>query len=242
MERKLYLLSPLQAEFYENESDRMYPDDVMDGRALAVYGADILQKMQERANHVGEDLMEYYDEKDSVKEKVTNLELSVVLKDGELMGCAEVTIQAPLDRWEMNRLETYLTGQYSDGWGEGFEQRDIPVEAGTLNVHFWQYGKDFRFLVASEIQAPAEETVRRPKMKLLGHDGNIFSIMGDARRLLVRNGQSKEADEMFQRVQDSGNYYQALGIISEYVETELSVPKQEKEKPHRKPEKGGTSR
>ena len=40
MERKLYLLSPLQAEFYENESDRMYPDDVMDGRALAVYGAD----------------------------------------------------------------------------------------------------------------------------------------------------------------------------------------------------------
>ena len=29
MERKLYLLSPLQAEFYENESDRMYPDDVM---------------------------------------------------------------------------------------------------------------------------------------------------------------------------------------------------------------------
>ena len=34
MERKLYLLSPLQAEFYENESDRMYPDDVMDGRAL----------------------------------------------------------------------------------------------------------------------------------------------------------------------------------------------------------------
>lgn len=86
------------------------------------------------------------------------------------------------------------------------------------------------------------ETVRRPKMKLLGHDGNIFSIMGDARRLLVRNGQSKEADEMFQRVQDSGNYYQALGIISEYVETELSVPKQEKEKPHGKPEKGGTSR
>ena len=69
--------------------------------------------------------------------------------------------------------------------------------------------------------------MRRPKMKLLGHDGNIFSIMGDARRLLVRNGQSKEADEMFQRVQDSGNYYQALGIISEYVETELSVPKQE---------------
>ena len=98
MERKLYLLSPLQAEFYENESDRMYPDDVMDGRALAVYGADILQKMQERADHVGEDLMEYYDEKDSVKEKVTNLELSVVLKAGELMGLSLIHISEPTRR------------------------------------------------------------------------------------------------------------------------------------------------
>ena len=58
----------------------------------------------------------------------------------------------------------------------------------------------------------------------------------------MRNGQGREADEMFQRVQSCGNYYQALGIISEYVETELSVPRQEKEKPHKKPEKGGTSR
>ena len=192
MERKLYLLSPLQAEFYENESDRMYPDDVMDGRALAVYGADILQKMQERADHVGEDLMEYYDEKDSVKEKVTNLELSVVLKAGELMGCAEVTIQAPLDRWEMNRLETYLTGQYSDGWGEGFEQQDIPVEDGVLN-----------------------------------------SILGDASRLLKQNGQPEAAKEMFDRVTSSQSYEQALAIISEYVETELSrdmdQPKPEKQ-------------
>lgn len=95
MERKLYLLSPLQAEFYENESDRMYPDDVMDGRALAVYGADILQKMQERADHVGEDLMEYYDEKDSVKEKVTNLELSVVLRMENLWDVRKLPSKRP---------------------------------------------------------------------------------------------------------------------------------------------------
>ena len=177
--------------------------------------------------------MEYYDEKDSVKEKVTNLELSVVLKDGELMGCAEVTIQAPLDRWEMNRLETYLTGQYSDGWGEGFEQQDIPVEDGGLNVHFWN-SDYFRMDILHKIPEQIKpECAVKPKLKLLGHDGNVFSILGDASRLLKQNGQPEAAKEMFDRVTSSQSYEQALAIISEYVETELSrdmdQPKPEKQ-------------
>lgn len=222
MERKLYLLSPLQAEFYEKDSDRMYPDDVMDGRALAAYGEEILQRMQERADDAGEDLMEYYDEKDSIKEKVTKLELSVVLKDEELMGCAEVTINAPLDRWEMNRLEDYLTGQYSDGWGEGFEQQDILVEDGVINVHFWN-SEHFQVDILHKIpEQTRSQHIEKPKLKLLGHNGNVFSILGDASRLLKQNGQPEAANEMFDRVTSSQSYEQALAIISEYVETELS--------------------
>lgn len=60
-------------------------------------------------------------------------------------------------------------------------------------------------------------------MKLLGEDGNIFFIMARAGRLLEANGQKAEADEMVRRVKASGNYYKALRIISEYVETELKV-------------------
>ena len=67
-----------------------------------------------------------------------------------------------------------------------------------------------------------EQKQSRPKLKLLGHDGNIFSILGDAARLLRRAGMSGQANEMADRVYKSGNYYEALGIISEYVETELS--------------------
>ena len=59
-------------------------------------------------------------------------------------------------------------------------------------------------------------------MKLAGQDGNIFAILGRAGSLLQRNGQSEQAAEMRKRVLDSKNYYQALHIISEYVETELS--------------------
>ena len=61
-------------------------------------------------------------------------------------------------------------------------------------------------------------------MELLGHDGNIFAIMGHASQLLRRVGMKDQSEEMVQRVTAYGDYYQALNIISEYVETELSPP------------------
>ena len=131
----------------------------------------------------------------------------------------------------------YITGQYADGWGEAFEQRDIQVDGGCLNVHFYQ---DKGFRIQKKGRAETKESMsdrKRPKMKLVGHDGNIYSIMGDARRLLIRNGQGQEVDEMVRRVEQSGDYYRALGIISEYVETELSFPR-ETEKNRKKPERG----
>ena len=72
---------------------------------------------------------------------------------------------------------------------------------------------------------------QRPKTELIGQDGNIFSILGRASRLLKENGQPDQAKEMCDRVYQSGDYYKALNIISEYVETELSektLPKQKK--------------
>ena len=64
----------------------------------------------------------------------------------------------------------------------------------------------------------------KPKMNLLGEDGNIYAILGRASRLLRQNGQSNEAEQMYFRVTSSSSYDEALHIISEYVETELSTP------------------
>ena len=66
-------------------------------------------------------------------------------------------------------------------------------------------------------------------MKLLGDEGNIFAILGRATRLLKENDMIEEAKEMTRRVFASHNYYKALNIVSEYVETELSDPSTSRE-------------
>ncbi len=78
-------------------------------------------------------------------------------------------------------------------------------------------------------QAPPQ----KPKMELLGRDGNIFSLMGVASQLLQRAGMAEQNREMIERVTSCDDYYKALNIISEYVETELS-PKIEPQKSTKK--------
>lgn len=62
-----------------------------------------------------------------------------------------------------------------------------------------------------------EESVK-PGCPLIGQDGNIFNLMGIASRTLKRNGMSEQAKEMCDRITETaGSYYEALGIIGEYV-------------------------
>lgn len=82
----------------------------------------------------------------------------------------------------------------------------------------------------------------KPKMNLLGQDGNIFAIMGSASRLLKQAGQKEQASEMSARVMDSHSYEEALGIISEYVQTELSQPSKSSQKAPQKNNKQDRTR
>lgn len=70
----------------------------------------------------------------------------------------------------------------------------------------------------------------QPKIDLAGTDGNIFAILGKAAQLLRENGHPDQAAEMTHRVFQSHSYESALGIISEYVETELSPHSSKKDR------------
>ena len=210
-----------------------YPT-LFSGADMAYYEESIREAVEQRDDDDGGNLMPYFDEdrNPSVKKKVLSAVPTVEIRDGELMGCTTVKLKKPLTEAEMQDLQDYLKGQFSDGWGEGFEQQEIQTGDGVLYVHFAEEPFDFIVEQVQGTETSKEQPVpKRPKMKLVGQDGNIFAILGRASRLLKENGQPQQAKEMSSRVYQSGDYYKALNIISEYVETELSEkvpPKQKK--------------
>lgn len=58
----------------------------------------------------------------------------------------------------------------------------------------------------------------KPKIKLTGQDGNIFNLIGIAAAALKKAGMHKQAAEMTTKIFRSGDYHEALGIITEYCE------------------------
>ena len=225
MQMKFY--SPLTADFFPNEPD--YEDEFydeyegypQDGHELLEYETAIRDAVENDTRDFGGDLMQYYHEDDSVRGKVVTAIPSVEVHGNKLCGCLTVELKEPLLDDEQTVLCNYISGQYSDGWGEGFEQREIEVEDGKLYVHFWQED-GFKMTPSFEKTQEQVQMTQRPKMKLLGEDSNIFAIMGRASLLLKNAGQSDKAKEMCNRVMSCDSYHKALNVISEYVETELT--------------------
>ena len=238
MQMKFY--SPLTADFFPNEPD--YEDEFydeyegcpLDGHDLLQYADAVDEAVKKDIADFNGDLMQYYHEDDSVRQKVVSAVPSVEIHGNKLCGCLNVELRESLNEGEQAVFCAYITGQYSDGWGEGFEQREIDVGDGKLYVHFWQ---DHDFELKRDVSDMTEfnkllNRPKKPKMQLIGQDGNIFAIMGRASRLLKSSGQGDKAKEMRDRVMSCDSYQKALNIVSEYVETELSptpAPKRDRD-------------
>ena len=228
MQMKFY--SPLTADFFpsepdwEDESYNEYEGCPLNGHDLLQYADAVNEAVKKDIADFNGDLMQYYHEDDSVRSKVVSAVPSVKICGNKLCGCLTVELKETLLDDEQTVLCNYISGQYSDGWGEGFEQREIEVEDGKLYVHFWQ---DHDFELKRDVPDMTEfnkllNRPKKPKMQLIGQDGNIFAIMGRASRLLKSSGQGDKAKEMRDRVMSCDSYQKALNIVSEYVETELS--------------------
>jgi hypothetical protein len=141
MELKLYM--PLKAITYQDEND--YGDLYQVVYEIDVYSEELSSYEDEIRtaiiNHRLDDekrgMMDYYDEPDTVNAKVQKYLFDVEVIDGELMGVAVLTLNAPLNKEELMKIKEAIEGQSSDGFGEGFEQHEIKCNGKEVYVSLW---------------------------------------------------------------------------------------------------------
>lgn len=82
--------------------------------------------------------MEYFDEDEKLKSVVESVFPMITVYKGQVYGVMLVKTNVELTMTQKDLLKEYFSGQYSDGWGESFEQQEIKTHIGTIYVCFWQ--------------------------------------------------------------------------------------------------------
>jgi len=272
---EMKLLSPLAGVFFRKcrhgkKGDVEEPGREIDVRELADY-EEAIRKAVDKVNSPeiegGNpfDLMEEcFDGSPSIQEKVEHGVITVENVEGVLYGCTTLLLKEELEVWELEEMCEYISMQYSDGWGEVFEQRDIPAEGGIIRVYFDSIeSPDFQIqstviknpdLDHPKIPIPESATTTfpkvktpclqmkkpKPKLSFTRHGRHIFSVLSGAMQILIKNGQREEANEMYDRVSKVRGYEESLAIIHEYVEIEpdSAREKEEQGEQKKKPEQG----
>lgn len=143
--QSLRLFSPLFPHIYrKNEWGDLddYREDLTAGEVLEYEDKILALIEKEKLPSEGEHGLAVYLD-DDLSRKVYSINPTVEEWNGELWGVTEVQTHGTLSVSELAELTEWLSSQFSDGWGEGLEQREIKVDDGELYLSFWDSSDRF---------------------------------------------------------------------------------------------------
>lgn len=127
-----------------------------------IYGKELLKYKEQISKQINmytmpeerkRGIMYWYHGDSSISEKVTSAFFDIDEKDGALVGVVRCEVVSPLSQNEIDDLKSYVSGQASDGWGEGFEQHEIQTTEGDLYVSFWTRSDDWKIMTETEFKS-----------------------------------------------------------------------------------------
>lgn len=151
---KAVFFCPLVGNIDEGDGDMFTVGDSY----LADSEDEINDALKEYTANDENDMATYYNKDDGLSEKLTSAVWSVELHGDKLFGRIDCSLKEALTAEETEALRDWLTGQCSDGLGEGFEQQPIDTMDGELFVSFWNSGDDYAMMTEDEFENHLQNT------------------------------------------------------------------------------------
>lgn len=135
---KMSFFCPLTGNLSDHDGDYYETDAYMINN-----NADAIEEAIAKEQATEINMAEYVGDHAGIKDKLVFAEWGVEEHRGTLYGKIDCYLTEALTPDETERLRDAISGQNSDGLGEGFEQREIPIDEGDLYVSYWHSGDDY---------------------------------------------------------------------------------------------------
>ena len=181
--------------------------DYLLGEDILQFAEDINRAIQQDWNEikVKSGFMEFFlwdsrQAQTEVFEKVESAFPKIEIVNDTAYAVTECSIRANLTTGEAEILKDYFSGQYSDGWGESFEQHAIKTKWGALYVCFWPEGfmmeteEEFQTRIGMEGQNAMREPVEEEK--------NIFAPMEEEKNMSALAEEEKNISAYVEKIRE----------------------------------------
>jgi hypothetical protein len=121
---------------------------------------------------------------------------------------------------EENR-ESLDDDEYYDGEEEyeslsRLDDKYYEIDQTELIESFDEFLK--RFDEKTDVSGIKVESTIKPKVKLIGENGNVFNIIGKVSKALKQAGQKNKAGEFEEKALNAKSYMEVLCLVAEYVD------------------------